>query len=207
MPPVCRYFLKGNCRYGSNCRFEHPGEYSNGNTRPSGAGGFSFTKALEEVSTTGPSPQGFSFTRALQGVDNSPPFTQQYHNQAQNSSYFNQNQYSNYNNSSFGYDSSLYRQQYNQPSVSPSGFSFNQALTNANTSFNSPPQTLFGPPAPSQLFGTVDDIDMRGSEQAAFELAQEKESQLTQIELKAYQGDKFTFRLIPIRPPPQHLCY
>lgn len=26
MPAVCRFFLKGYCRYGRNCRFEHPGE-------------------------------------------------------------------------------------------------------------------------------------------------------------------------------------
>lgn len=131
MPAVCRFFLKGFCRYGRDCRFAHPGE-NEGPTSPSGGGGgFSFTKALEKVSTstatTNLPQQGFSFTRALQ-------------------------------------------------------FAGNSGL----------------PPAPAPIASYEDiEIDMESSE---------VEAQLNDLEIKAYQGEKFTFRLIPIRPPPRHLC-
>lgn len=196
MPAVCRFYLKGNCRYGRNCKFEHPGENSTNSS--SRAGGFSFTKALEEV-VTGPA-EGFSFTKALQEtVINSHPFDQQYINP--DTSYFRQNQSTHFNNQSDNYFTSNDTYHYNQPQHNQqqfdNSFSFTQALQ--TTGLDQGP-SLFRPA--STLFD-VDDIDMRGGELTALD----SEPQLTELELKAYQSDKFIFRLIPIRPPPKHLCF
>lgn len=66
MPAVCRFYIKGYCRYGRNCRFEHPGESKDvvGNTS------FSFKAALNESS--GGATGGFSFTRALETIRTNP---------------------------------------------------------------------------------------------------------------------------------------
>ena len=48
MTSVCRYFLQGNCSYGSQCRFLHPGQTTrggNGATSGSGQAGESRPKA------------------------------------------------------------------------------------------------------------------------------------------------------------------
>lgn len=75
MAPVCKFFIKGYCKFGDNCRFEHPDEESNSR----GKNGFSFLSALNDVSHSQQSapPQtnnlsGFSFTQALQTVKSKP---------------------------------------------------------------------------------------------------------------------------------------
>ena len=52
MTSVCRYFLQGNCNYGSQCRFLHPGQTTrggNGATSGSGQAGESRPKADKYV--------------------------------------------------------------------------------------------------------------------------------------------------------------
>lgn len=87
MPSVCRFYLKGYCRYGRNCKFEHPGENSYPQqdaytTNTTNSTSFSFKSALSTIAPTstlirslnnsGDSKAGqgggFSFTRALQAT-------------------------------------------------------------------------------------------------------------------------------------------
>ena len=77
MPAVCRFYLKGYCRYGKNCKFEHPGEENY--ELP---GGFSFTKALEETrNAQRTTVSEFSFTKALLNTNSVSPFYNNTHHQ------------------------------------------------------------------------------------------------------------------------------
>lgn len=55
MPPVCKFYLRGCCKFGSGCKFDHPGEQT------SEIKGFSFNAALNQTTAN-----SFSFTRALE---------------------------------------------------------------------------------------------------------------------------------------------
>lgn len=196
MPAVCRFYLKGNCRYGKDCRFEHPGEEK--------SAGFSFTKALEETTTSNTS---FSFTKALEETKPqfSPyPFANQQPLYSSTPYNFNSG-----HNQSIGFNnpynqSSLftatYQQQFNSTNALGNTFSFasaDQSTLNFNAFNNTGSSTIL----PSQR---VDEVDMRfGGEHQA----QSSNVQLTELELKAYQSEKFQFRLIPVRPPPRELCF
>lgn len=183
MPPVCKFFLKGYCRYGRNCRFEHPGE----NTP---ASGFSFTKALEDTTITNSSPlqKGFSFTKALESTTN-----------FSDSNFIGVVPSKNVHFSTPIFGGSP------PENINFTGFSFagqaNQVTSfNNSASFFKPYETTLQ--QPSNLFN-ADDIDMR----APLEVIEEQvELKLTEAELKAFQSEKFQFRLIPVRPPPDSLC-
>ena len=222
MPAVCRFFIKGHCRYGRNCRFEHLGE--NDHLDNNQSGGFSFARALEE--TRGPFTQtastDFSFTQALNlpGPTLSSTLSGHYQQRPQSTN--------------LGFNQS-YQSHYNQPATN---FSFTQALNPTASPFNSPPQPLINPNSfglfnqgpfsqqqqqqqPQQqfaqqstsIFGSVAPFGQsiaQAPNQSFLKTenkpSEEKHVELTPIELKAYNSDKFEFRLIPVRPPPENLC-
>lgn len=70
MPAVCRFFLKGNCRYGVNCRYYHPGEHDNESKNSQQSQQFSFLAALNKTREQ-EQPQftsGFSFTQTFNQI-------------------------------------------------------------------------------------------------------------------------------------------
>lgn len=73
MPATCRFFLKGNCRYGANCRYYHPGEHDNNNNNSNNSQNsqqFSFVAAFNEVRKQDQSQfsTGFSFNQAFKQI-------------------------------------------------------------------------------------------------------------------------------------------
>lgn len=207
MPAVCRFYLKGNCRYGSSCRFEHPGE------QQGSSGGFSFARALEDTPVTSVNT-GFSFTKALHDPNPQSPYQ----------GGFNQQPFGSFNQT-FG---SPVQQTPNR------GFNFSSALTTNPTPFGQPtfgsPPTFgtFGQLSPiqqsqqstnnlfsstfsphqaqnQQSFNTTADTGLRGDFPCDNSKTSQQTYDLTELELKAYNSDKFQFRLIPIRPPPESL--
>ena len=181
MPAVCKFYLKGYCRFGRNCRFEHPGE----NTPVSG---FSFTKAVEETAASPAS--GFSFKEALESTNLN------YQNCTSNPIQASQ------------FISPIF---YRQPETRglATGFSFTQAAETSN--FNSVNNSIVTNNTFSSRFNQTvapqvqfhhnpNDVDMQGG--GPQENLNDESIKLTEPELKAYQADRFQFRLIPVRPPP-----
>lgn len=94
MAPVCKFFIKGYCKFGDRCRFEHPGEDPISSTAQDRQSGFSFLSALNNVNQSQQvytrdtfsfnanrsqgafappaSASSFSFTQALQTVQSRP---------------------------------------------------------------------------------------------------------------------------------------
>ncbi|KAK4204531.1 hypothetical protein QBC40DRAFT_272513 [Triangularia verruculosa] len=54
---VCRYFQQGNCRFGNNCKFEHPRDGNSGQQSPFGGGGNRFSALSGGQSAFGGSKQ------------------------------------------------------------------------------------------------------------------------------------------------------
>lgn len=205
MPAVCRFYLKGYCRYGKNCRFEHPGENRSG-------GDFSFAKALEEETTN---TSSFSFTKALE--ETTPHhFNQQRQHAFQPQQFYQSTPYQSIfknNNQTPFFNTSLQQpQQQHQFSVTlnnPTSPTYSNTAYYHHHQQRQKQQIPFGG-------GHNDIITNFSFAQAAapandtlFESFTEAqpEVQLTELELKAYKDDKFQFRLIPVRPPPANLCY
>lgn len=186
MPAVCRYYLKGYCRYGNNCRFEHPGTQQE---TYSSSTNFSFKAALNEIGgSVGFSPinqqkpqsifntyqnnlgstSGFSFTRTYEAIKS---------------------------NSTTIDDVDMSADVINQPQQT-NWFSTAYLPNRIDTSFNTfRPQ--FAPPnieQPRQQQVTPANPNFTGL------------TELDEAELKAYQKGVFEFRNIPIKPPPQELC-
>jgi hypothetical protein len=190
MPAVCRFYLKGNCRYGKNCRFEHPGENK--------SSGFSFTKALEETETK----TNFSFTKALEETTSNPtyPFVnnqQPFYSSTPYNFAGGQQQWQTGFNNSYN-QTSIFNQSYQPQYGNFANFTFATSAVAPNQTYQ------YNSLVPDQTIRPgIDEIDMRltGESQSCDNI------QLTELELKAYQSDKFQFRLIPIRPPPRSLCF
>lgn len=182
MPAVCRFFLKGYCRYGRDCRFEHPGE-----SDPPPATNFSFKAALSNIGyvsqpvsqhTSPPPPPpsthtGFSFARALQATIN--------------------------NDVDMSDDpSEVLNLSRNQPLSNPSLTNFHSVLqTNSSLGFNLN-SSLSTSSQPAQ--------QLQSSSDHSKDLAFSNLDSLTKEELDAFQGDKFEYRKIPVKPPPRILC-
>lgn len=212
MPAVCRFYLKGNCRYGRSCRFEHPGEDNNDDYNNKSTSKFSFAKALEETTK----PANFSFARALEESTYNPyPFANNQQQFYTSTPYhFNsghqQHSHTGFNyphNQSVGPFSQTYHHQQQYHNNSLGNFSFVAALASTNedptlrhNSLNNyASQSFYQDHTNKQC---IDEIDMRPPGE------QNRDNiDLTEVELKAYQSDKFQFRLIPIRPPPRDLCF
>lgn len=218
MPAVCRFYLKGYCRYGKNCRFEHPGEQTGfqDNTL-SVTSNFSFATALSDIVPNNPllnrdttsGVEGFSFTRALQttgqdfsfnahDVDMSEGFVT---NRQDNLGGLFSPIYNNLQQQQFQHQQSQFADSIIQNQFQPQ-FSITQQQTPLQTSQNS--NQALGPTLVNQiqqqqqqqtfLQQTVEDSDYSNL------------GDLSEAELRAFQSDKFDFRKIPIRPPPKALC-
>lgn len=206
MPPVCRFYLKGNCRYGQNCRFEHPGENA-----PSS--GFSFTKALEDTPISSSPASGFSFTKALEsttpsGFGNSFIGSNQHYNQFQQP----QLQHNiNFSTPIFGRppdNLSFPEFSFSNAVNQSSNFGVPQAANTGAGYFNNNNFYQSSLDQQTTLFN-ADDIDMRQTQEAALQQQQQQQAniQLTEPEIKAFQSDRFHYRQIPVRPPPSSLCH
>ena len=180
MPPVCRFYLKGYCRFGRDCKFEHPGEHQES------TGGFSFTRALEETAPSRVTSNsiGFNFTKALEETTTSAADT-----------------------SSFSFTRVLAETANQNNHI---GFLGHSNFTNHNSQPISFISTQPQPQLPAQpqgnFFGQVqrfDEVDMRSNEIAGNDTS----INLTEKELQAYRAEKFQFRRIPVRPPPPELCH
>lgn len=220
MPAVCRFYLKGNCRYGSNCKFEHPGEndyyedevdpaysrqqnqYQQSSTPSSG--GFSFAKALNQISSTpaqasSPSSGGFSFIKTLQQTSPQVP-------QPHLSSHFN----------SGGFSFTQAIQAHSPPQQNPfnnfthnfSTNSFNQQSNNSFSSFNnSNTFNNFSSPTPAfnSFNNSIPEVPMQDNltTNQQQKVQQQLDIDLVREEILAFEAVKFEFRRIPIRAPPK----
>lgn len=187
MPPVCRYHLKGYCRYGNNCRFEHPSAQHE--TSYSNSTDFSFKAALSEIGGSigfpsiiqqRPQPTfdtyqsnagntgGFSFTRTYEAIKSNPitiddvDMSADVINQPPPTDLFSTSYFSNRNDISVD----AFKPRFASASLDQSR---QQQVTAAKPGFTDP-------------------------------------TELDDTELKAYQRGAFEFRTIPIKPPPRELC-
>lgn len=196
MPAVCRFYIKGYCRYGRNCRFEHPGEsdYAQENSSYATTTSFSFKAALNEpggstsfspINFTRPQstfssyqqpsfgcPSGFSFTRALETIKSNPVSVDDVDMSADVTS----NSTTNFFNTSYQGDT-----------------------------IGSAP---FGVPRHSQFQSTLSTFGFDRAQSAVRETNPNfsRLTDLDEAERKAYEKSVFEFRSIPLKPPPQELC-
>lgn len=212
MPAVCRFFLKGYCRYGNNCRFEHPGEndYSEPHQSYSNAYGvrdqqtatnFSFKSALSNIVPHATSfnsnlresrDEGFSFASAFQSVPAQNTFkavdvdmVEEIIEKAYKQQLLQQQQQQ--QQPQFGglFSSSPFQQQQQPSYLQPQ-----QSFLESKDTFGQAPR----------FQDASSNITTQGK--SYFSDPQD----LSEAELRAYERDKFEFRKIPIRPPPQTVC-
>lgn len=207
MPAVCRFYLKGYCRYGQNCRFEHPGENSL-SSQEQPLTNFSFKTALSNIGFSQlaqpepPSATGFSFTRALQATSNVDDVDMS------EGLLLDTSRYSNPLGSIFGSPANSTQQQ-------QSSFSGFASQTQSISTFNQPQQvnqtSLFHTvnySQPTDLSSTaITNRNTSSSQKDKENLIFSELQSLDQKELKAFENNKFEFRNIPVRPPPKCLCW
>lgn len=222
MPAVCRFYLKGYCRYGRNCRFEHPGEqsgYQNTNTKindSSVATNFSFTSALREVApnypllarSPPPSATNFSFTQALQSIGHNVSIA---NNDVDMSEGFVPSNRRDNLGGFFQAYSVSHQQQFQAPSLFQQPNTFQQQqqkqqqTLNTHFNFGSAQNPLVNNPSINNLTRQQSQLQTF-QQQIVRKLEFSALEELSETELKAYQSEKFEFRSIPIRPPPETLC-
>lgn len=214
MPAVCRFYLKGYCRYGNNCRFEHPGETNYSTEQVTTAPtNFSFKTALSNIGlghfTTQQEPQsppsstGFSFLRALQASNNVDDvdmsdgvFLNTTNIQQANplGGIFGSAAYPSQQHSSFtGFATHQFQ---NQPVL---GQTQSEAQSDFFSSFNINQTKEFS-------FASVSSLSQASPSTDKKSLIFSDPQTLSKEETEAFQGSKFNFRQIPIRPPPKCLC-
>lgn len=177
MPAVCRFYQKGYCRYGSSCRFEHPGESS---------------YSRDEIET--PSTN-FSFKSALSVISPQQTFNQPAPTFQQSLQYNQQQQP--LTSSGFSFTRALQVSQL--PTITTKADDVDMLLEETSLQF----QRFIGT---APLSSTIKSPALDSAiTQPAVSLNSIQED-LKQSELEAFRSDRFTFRRIPIRPPPKGLC-
>lgn len=236
---VCKFFLKGYCRYGRDCRFEHPGEddySSNYSTNHQSSpinfsfktpvsaniqsqSSFSFSRNYQTsspVNSTGfsfkqpPASTSFSLSQnvAQNDVDMSEGFSFRQSNPL--GSIFQpspQQQPTLAQNTLPQNNSSIFAPTNLQQPILQSPFSFQQ--TQVRQQPISEPVNLVT--SPSNSFGNLNNNTAQPQQdtiKTVFVKQSEytEESQLTYEELEEFKSNKFSYRRIPVRPPPRALC-
>lgn len=162
MPPICKFFVKGYCKFGDRCRFEHPGENASMLNSQGGRTGFSFVSALNNVDRThraipsNNNTSGFSFTQALQTVKCRPD------------------------------------------DVEMSDVRIDQSFSFAPILQSHPIEPLRRSQQNKQVIAN-NQSDLARQDYSDIQ-------NLTEEEMRSFQGEFFNFRRIPVRPPPETFC-
>lgn len=198
---ICRFYQKGNCRYGRNCRFEHPGENDAATT-------FSFKEALIAAS---PTVSNFSFKQAVNEI-NQPRaadvdmsetsfynFNSGYNNFYQQQNIIQQQNILQQQQQQLFFSQQQQQQQHFQaPQIQQFNPFTNQPI---NQEVQNPNQFVL---QPSKFVdqNQQQTLDNQSKEDPDFSNPQD----LSQIEVSAFESSKFDYRRIPIKPPPKALC-
>lgn len=230
--PVCRFFLKGYCRYGSNCRFDHPGESGyNEDDKQQTSSNFSFRAALNNSSSNN-NIGSFSFIQALQQGNQNSTFSADDVDMSEGLATYNSQGFS-FTQAAFSFkqqqshplasifspapsQQQIYQQQqqlYLQQQQQQNYLQQQQQLhLNTFSETNSFQQHSIVGQVPHQsqhdsnLTFQHNPIGLTQPQSSIKSSQFTEQQELSQEELKAFQSEKFEFRKIPVRPPPKVFC-